>query len=77
MVWVFPGIFPAIVMVAPNSPRLRAKESTIPPIIPGIERGMLTRKKVEIFEAPNVREAFSYAGSINSKEDRIVLTAGR
>ena len=75
MVCVLPWIFPANVMVAPNSPRLLAKTNTKPLIIPGEARGRLILKKVLSRDAPRVMEAFSYTGSINSKEALMVLTA--
>lgn len=40
IVWVLPGILPAIINVAPNSPIALAKDNTKPAIIPGQARGI-------------------------------------
>ena len=43
-VLVFPGMFPAIIRVAPNSPMARAKDRTVPAMIPRRARGRMTRQ---------------------------------
>ena len=58
MVWVFPGILPANIKVAPNSPRERAKERMIPAIIPGQARGTVTRQKICHSGAPRCGRHF-------------------
>ena len=45
MVAVFPGMFPATIRVAPNSPMALAKERTAPAIIPFLDRGENHPKK--------------------------------
>src|SRR6266700_3525391 len=47
MVCVLPGMFPASMNVAPNSPRARVKLSTIPARIPRRAKGNVIKKKVE------------------------------
>ena len=44
-VLVLPGIFPAIIAVAPNSPSPLANASTPPEMIPGSAFGIITRKE--------------------------------
>lgn len=39
IVCVFPGILPATISVAPNSPKALANESMVPPIIPFLAKG--------------------------------------
>lgn len=64
MVCVSPGILETKVMVAPNSPRLRAKASKKPEIRPGMVSGKVM--VVNTFQglAPNVIAACSSLGSI-------------
>lgn len=63
MVWVLPSIFPAKVIVAPNSPKHRANPRIIPLIIPGIDSGIVIRIKVNNGDIPRVRDADSNLGS--------------
>ncbi len=49
-----PGKLPAKVMVAPNSPRLRAQASTQPASTPGRASGSVTRRNVVQRSAPRV-----------------------
>ncbi|EET88201.1 hypothetical protein CcarbDRAFT_1318 [Clostridium carboxidivorans P7] len=67
MVCVFPGIFPAIINVAPNSPKALAKDKTKPLIIPGKAIGSVTLKNTLSSLAPNVLAAFSQTLSIFMK----------
>src|SRR6266545_957013 len=60
MVWVRPGLLPAKVMVAPNSPSARAQHSTAPAATPGATSGSVTRRKVVHRSAPSVAAASSY-----------------
>jgi hypothetical protein len=59
IVCVLPGMLPATISVAPNSPRARAKESTIPETIPGQARGRVIVKKTRGSVAPSVLAASS------------------
>ena len=63
MVRVSPSILPANAMVAPNSPRQRANPRIIPLIIPGIDNGIVMRKKVNNGDIPRVWDADSSLGS--------------
>ena len=54
IVWVFPGILPASIKVAPNSPRARAYDNNNPDIRPGLAKGSMIRQKSSISEAPRV-----------------------
>ena len=53
MVWVRPGKLPAKVIVAPNSPRARAHDSTAPAASDGATRGRVTRRNVVHRDAPS------------------------
>ena len=66
-VWVLPGMFPASMMVAPNSPRARAKVSTVPEMIPGRQLGKTIRQKMAVSDRPRVRPASMRSVSICSK----------
>ena len=55
-------------IVAPNSPSPRAKESASPAISPPRASGSTTRKKVRTGPAPSVRDAAVRCGSVASKE---------
>ncbi|CSC02318.1 Uncharacterised protein [Vibrio cholerae] len=59
MVWVSPGMLETKLMVAPNSPRLRANASMTPVSIPGKVNGSVMVKKTRIGDAPKVRAACS------------------
>ena len=50
-----PGMLPAIMIVAPNSPMLRAKARTQPLRIPGRANGSMTVQKASQRPAPRVR----------------------
>lgn len=54
-VWVFPAILPAIIRVAPNSPRVREKDRTVPAISPGRLRGSRIFMKMVRLDRPKVR----------------------
>ena len=71
MVRVSPSILPAKVIVAPNSPRQRAKPKTNPLVIPGKANGKVILKKVINGDTPRVREVSSIRGSIISTAVRI------
>src|SRR4028119_1432138 len=60
MVRVTPGKLPAKVIVAPNSPSARAKQSTAPALMPGATSGSVTRRKTVQRDAPSVAAAASY-----------------
>ena len=57
---VVPSSDPANVIVAPNSPRARAKASTEPESSPGSTTGTVTRHSVVSGEAPRVAATASY-----------------
>ncbi len=59
MVCVSPGILETKLMVAPNSPRLRANDSIVPVMIPGTIRGKVIVKNTLTGEAPSVAAACS------------------
>ena len=59
MVWVLPGMLPANVMVAPNSPSARAHESALPAASAGAMSGSVTRRKMRQRPAPSVAAASS------------------
>lgn len=69
IVWVFPGIFPHTISVAPNSPRALANERINPPKRPGNARGSVIEKNVFILDAPRFIAVFSYNGSIDKNAD--------
>ena len=73
MVAVFPGILPATIRVAPNSPMARAKDSAVAAAIPGQAKGTETRQKTFHSETPKVLAAFKIFGSICSKAPLEVL----
>ena len=62
-VWVLPGMFPATMKVAPNSPRARAVPSTHPARMPRLASGRVTRRNTASSPEPRVRAAFSSCGS--------------
>ena len=59
MVRVRPSMFPAITMVAPNSPSARANASTVAAAIPGNASGTVTRHQVRAGGTPSVSETCS------------------
>ena len=61
-------------MVAPNSPKDRAKPNTNPAKTPGRERGNVIVKNTRQGEAPSVVSACSNLKSMLSKERRIART---
>ena len=73
MVWVCPGILPATIKVAPNSPKARAKDKTIPAIIPLLAKGKLIRQKIDHSEAPKVLATCKSFLSICSNAPKDVL----
>src|SRR6202167_5977052 len=72
IVSVLPGMFPATISVAPNSPRARAKESIVPASTPGQASGSAISRNTRHSDAPNVRAACSNAGSTCSRAAREV-----
>ena len=69
-----PGILPATMIVAPNSPRLRANIRDEPARIPRNERGRITVKSVSYQGAPRVRDAWMSCGSMDSMPIRMDRT---
>ncbi len=59
MVCVTPGVLPAKVIVAPNSPSARAQASTPPASSDGPTSGSVTRRNVVRRDAPSVAAASS------------------
>ena len=59
IVSVCKGIIPTTTTVAPNSPRLRAKEIKAPRKIPNLVKGKITFKKVCQVEFPKTKERSS------------------
>src|SRR5579875_96162 len=57
IVSVFPGMLPASISVAPNSPRARANAKIVPARIPGQASGSDTRRNTRHSDAPKVRAA--------------------
>src|SRR5699024_2296233 len=74
MVCVCPTILETKVIVAPNSPKERAKPNTIPANTPGNANGNVMVKNTRFGEAPNVLAVNSKCGSIFSNESRIERT---
>ena len=72
MVWVRPGMLPASMSVAPNSPMARAKASTVPATRPGAASGTSTRRKTVHSLAPRVRAASSSVGFTCSNAPSVV-----
>src|ERR1700678_3881719 len=72
IVSVFPGMFPAIIRVAPNSPSARAKERIVPARIPGQARGSGISRNTRHSDAPSVRAACVKFGSTCSSAARAV-----
>ena len=73
IVCVLPGIFPAIIRVAPNSPRALAPESTVPATILGQDKGRTIVKKILSSETPRVRATSKSVLSICWNAARVVL----
>src|SRR5215831_3577179 len=63
MVCVRPAKFPANISVAPNSDTARARQRTIPLVIPGSASGRVTYQKRPQAEAPSIAAASSSSGS--------------
>ena len=59
MVWVFPGILPANIKVAPNSPKARAKLNILPEIRALEAKGMEIKRKIFHSLAPSTLAASS------------------
>ena len=53
MVWVFPGILPANMKVAPNSPNARARLKILPDIRALEAKGIEIKKKMAHSSAPS------------------------
>src|SRR5205085_4611877 len=75
IVRVSPGILETNVIVAPNSPRLRAKDNTMPATIPGAINGNVTSTNTKILLAPSVPAASSSRRSTASRDSRIARTS--
>ena len=75
IVRVCPAMLAAKVMVAPNSPRLRAKASRAPTHNPGAARGRVTVKNTRSGPAPRVRATPSRRGSTFSMARRTARSA--
>lgn len=73
MVWVLPGMLPAIIKVAPNSPRALAKDSIAPEATPGQAKGRVIVQKILHSETPKVLAASKILESIISKAPLVVL----
>lgn len=73
IVCVFPGMFPAIIIVAPNSPSALAKVSINPENTPGTESGSKIFQKIFIFEIPRVLAANNISSLTCSKAPKLVL----
>ena len=61
-------------IVAPNSPRLRANESSVPVMMPGNASGTVIVASTRSRPAPSVRAAASSFSSTASSESRIART---
>ena len=72
---VFPGMFPASISVAPNSPSARAKARTRPATMPFRASGSVTSSAVRHSERPSVYAAFSSSRSTDSMAARAVRTS--
>src|ERR1700676_4566311 len=74
IVWVTPGMLPTKVMVAPNSPSARAKQSTMPAMMPGsISGSVMVRTTMERLP-PSVAAAASSRRSTASSDKRMART---
>src|SRR5438874_2287112 len=73
-VWVLPGMLPATMTVAPNSPRAREKARTLPARMPRHASGRVTRKKARAGPQPRVRAIPTRRGSTSSKAVRAERT---
>ncbi len=62
-VCVWPGMEPATISEAPNSPMARAKASSVPARMPGQASGSVTRKNTPQRDCRKVRAAASNSGS--------------
>src|SRR5690348_1814941 len=70
-VWVSPGMLETKVMVAPNSPTLRAKPKIAPVRMPGAISGKVIVQNTRQRDAPSVRAAASSRRSMVSSDRRI------
>src|SRR5271155_914098 len=75
IVRVSPGMLETNVIVAPNSPRLRANDNTMPATIPGAINGNVTSANTNIFLAPSVPAASSSLRSTASSDSRMARTS--
>src|SRR3981081_647263 len=73
MVWVRPGILPAIMMVIPKSPSERANANAAAAKIDRRARGTVTRQNTFHSEAPRLRAARAKLGSRVSNDARVNL----
>src|ERR1039457_1483004 len=72
IVAVLPGMFPASISVAPNSPRARENERIVPASTPGQASGSATERNTRHSEAPSVRAASRKRESTCSRAARAV-----
>src|SRR3990167_2036608 len=72
-VCVLPGMLPATISVAPNSPSARAKPSSTPARMPRQASGSVTRQNTPASEMPSTRAASCNCGSTASKAARAGL----
>ena len=72
IVAVLPGILPASISVAPNSPSARANERIVPASTPGHASGSATARNTRHSEAPSVRAASRNRESTCSSAARAV-----
>lgn len=73
MVVVLPGMLPASISVAPNSPMDLEKDKTVAAAIPGHARGTVIVQNILLSETPRVLAAFIMLLSICSKAPLVVL----
>ena len=72
---VLPGMLPASISVAPNSPSARAKARTSPAMMPLRASGSVTSSAVRHSERPSVHAARSRSRSTDSMAARAVRTS--
>ena len=72
-VCVLPGMLPATISVAPNSPSARANASSTPARMPRVASGSVTRKKTATGARPSTLAASSTCASTDSNAARADL----
>src|SRR5439155_26696536 len=73
-VWVRPSMFPANMMVAPNSPNARAQASTRPAASAAFASGTVTERKTAHSPAPSARAASSRSRFVSRNPARAART---